>query len=138
MYLHGSQSWVVVSGFGKPSAASRSRPDAAAVFDKRTIRRRIRWVGFALLVGGGFTIGAWGADLEDSPWAVLVALGLVAGLALVGSLDGGFGRVGEEVMPGAVPGVKSRASRVPPRARGSFLTELAIDDGPGPDASGEA
>jgi len=45
--------------------------------------------GLALLAVGGFAVGAWGADLEDSPWAVLIALVLAAGLALVGLLHGG-------------------------------------------------
>ena len=51
------------------------------------MRRYIRWAGLALLaVGGG---GVWGADVQDSFAAILIALALVAGLALVGLLHGG-------------------------------------------------
>ena len=49
--------------------------------------RCIRWTGLGLVVIAGFAIGAWGADIEDSPWAVLMALGPMAGLTLMGLLN---------------------------------------------------
>lgn len=79
MNPHVSQSTAAAFGFGKSPGPVRSCPVAAA----------FSLAGLALLAVGGFAVGAWGADIEDSPWAVLVALVLVAGLALVGLLGAG-------------------------------------------------